>query len=88
MQTPKVKGSFTPEEDNIILQHIKEYGKSTKSFKDLTKNLGRGTHTSVKLRYNKLVSDNNFDINAKPKKWEFDEDTSLINHIFNGKQIK
>ena len=88
LQTPKVKGPYTPAEDNIIIQHIEEYGKSTKSFKDLTKDLGRGSHTSVKLRYSKLVSDNNFETNAKRRKWEFDENTSLIDHIFTGKQIK
>ena len=88
LQTPKVKGSFTPEEDEFILRHVKENGRTHKSFKDLTKELGRGSYLSVEGRFNKLVSTNEFEINAKRKAWELDEDMSLIDHIFNIKEIK
>ena len=87
LQTPKVKGAFTPEEDEIIIRHVEEYGRSQKSFTGLTKDLGRVSRHSVELRYKKLLSKNEFEINANPRKWEFEDDTTLINHIFNAKEI-
>merc|ERR1712223_2229354 len=39
-QTPKVKGPFSPEEDKKILEHIKIHGRSDKSFKNITNELG------------------------------------------------
>ena len=88
LKTPKVKGSFTPGEDEMILRHVKENGTTQKSFRDLAKELGRGSFTSVKYRYNKLVSSNELEINANPKAWVLDEDKSLIDHIINIIEIK
>ena len=87
-QTPKVKGPFSPEEDEIILSHVEEHGRSIKSFKDLAKFLGRGSAGSVEIRYKKLISKNDYEVNAKPKSWDFDEDKVLISHAFNLKDIK
>ena len=55
LQTPRVKGPFTPEEDEIILRYVKEHGTIRKSFRDLAKELGRGSASSVQSRYNKIV---------------------------------
>merc|ERR1719414_2248914 len=73
-QTPKVKGSFSKEEDEKILDYIKVHGKSDKSFKEITNELGRGSFSSVKSRHAKLVSKNEFETNAISKQWELDED--------------
>ena len=87
-QTPKVKGTFSQEEDKKILDYIKVHGKSDKSFKDITNELGRGSFGSVKLRHDKLVSKNEFEINTIRKNWELDEDQKLIDHIIKLKDIK
>merc|ERR1712012_1062665 len=88
LNTPKVKGSFSPKEDEIILRHVKENGITKKSFRDLAKELGRGSPESVESRHKRLIASNEFEINAKLKTWELDEDKSLIDHIFNIKEIK
>ena len=88
LQTPKVKGSYSPEEDEMILTHVKENGKTQESFRDLTKELGRGSVSSVQHRHKKLIASNEFEINAKRKAWELDEDKSLIDRVFNIKVIK
>ena len=88
LQTPKVKGSFTPQEDEIILNHVKANGSTKKSFTDLAKELGRGSFSSVKSRHYRLVLSNEFEVNAKRKAWELDEDKLLIDHVFNIKEIK
>jgi len=88
LQTPKVKGSYSPEEDEIIIRHINENGTTKKSFRDLAKELGRGSAISVRSRYNKIISLNEFEVNTKRKAWELDEDKLLIDHIFNIKEIK
>ena len=88
LKTPKVKGSFTPEEDEIIIRHVNENGTTQKSFRDLAKELGRGSASSVQSRYNKIVSLNEFEVNTKRKAWELDEDKSLMDHVFNIKEIK
>ena len=88
LNTPKVKGSFTTKEDEIILRHVNENGSTNKSFRDLAKELGRGSPESVEIRHKKLIASNEFEINTKPKTWELDEDKSLIDHVFNIKEIK
>merc|ERR1719367_313693 len=87
-QTPKVKGSFSPEEDEKILEYIKVHGRSTKSFENITNELGRGSLSSVKKRHDKLASKNEFETNAIRKTWELDEDQKLIGHIIQLKNIK
>ena len=82
-----VKGSFTSEEDEIILRHVEEHGKSKKSFKDLTEELSRGSPESVEVRHRKLISANEYEVNTKQKAWTLDEDKSLIYHIFKVKEI-
>ena len=88
LTTPKVKGSYTPDEDEIILKHVKENGNNIKSFRDLAKELGRGSPTSVVDRHKRLIASNEFETNAKRKAWELDEDMSLMNHVFSIKEIK
>jgi len=88
LNTPKIKGSFTPKEDEIILRHVNENGTTQKSYRDLAKELGRGSPESVENRHKKLIASNEFEINTKRKAWELDEDKSLIDHIFNIKEIK
>ena len=88
MNNPKVKGSFTPHEDEMIIRHVNENGTTQKSFRDLAKELGRGSPASVKNRHKKLVSSNEFEVNAKYQAWELDEDKLLIDHVFNIKEIK
>ena len=58
------------------------------SFRDLTKELGRGSVTSVQSRHKRLIASNEFEINAKRKAWELDEDKSLIDHVLSIKEIK
>jgi len=87
-QTTKVKGPFSQEEDEKILNYIKVHGKSNKSFQDITNELGRGSPSSVQKRHDKLVSENEFEINAIRKNWELDEDQKLIDHIIKLKNIK
>merc|ERR1711994_201777 len=87
-QTPKVKGPFSKEEDEKILDYINVHGKSNKSFKDITNELGRGSFGSVKLRHDRLVSKNEFETNAISKQWELDEDKKLIDRVIKLKDIK
>ena len=81
-QIPKVKGPFSQEEDEKILHYIKLHGRSQKSFKDITNELGRGSSTSVQSRHDRLVSQNEFEINSIRKNWELDEDQKLIGARF------
>ena len=87
-KTPKVKGQFSPEEDKKILDYIKIHGRSDKSFKNITNELGRGSKSSVKVRHDKLVSKNEFETNTIRKNWELNEDQKLIDHIIKVKDIK
>merc|ERR1712223_1145081 len=87
-QTPKVKGPFSQEEDEKILEYIKVHGRSERSFKDITNELGRGSLRSVKIRHDKLVSTNEFETKAIQKNWELDADQKLIDHIIKLKNIK
>merc|ERR1712156_624555 len=87
-KTPKVKGPFSQEEDEKILDYIKVHGRSDKSFRDITNELGRGSLSSVKGRHDKLVSKNEFETNAISKNWELDEDQKLIDYIIKLKNIK
>merc|ERR1719367_1942315 len=87
-QTPKVKGSFSPEEDEKILDYIKVHGRSDKSFQTITNELGRGSKSSVQRRHDKLVSKNEFETNATRKNWELDEDQKVIDYIIKLKDIK
>jgi len=87
-QSPKVKGPFSQEEDEKILDYIKVHGRSQKSFKDITNELGRGSPSSVRLRHARLVSKNEFEINTIRKNWELEEDQKLIDHIIKSKDIK
>ena len=87
-QTPKVKGPFSSEEDEKILDYIKVHGKSQKSFQNITNELGRGSIASVQRRHDRLISENEFEINAIRKSWELDEDQKLIDHIIKLKNIK
>ena len=87
LRTPIVKGAFSSEEDEIILRHVEANGKNNESFKDLAKDLCRCSPGSIRIRHTRLTSTNHFEINAKRKLWELDEDKSLINHIFNIKGI-
>ena len=87
-QTPKVKGPFSQEEDEKILDYIKVHGRSERSFKDITNKLGRGSFSSVKSRHDRLLSKNEFETKAIQKNWELDEDQKLIDHIIKSKDIK
>jgi len=87
-KTPKVKGPFSPEEDEKILDFIDVHGRSQKSFQTITNELGRGSPSSVQTRHNRLVSKNEFETNAILKNWELDEDQKLIDHIIQLKNMK
>jgi len=87
-KTPKVKGLFSKEEDEKILDYIKVHGKNMKSFENITNELGRGSLRSVKIRHDKLVSTNEFETKAIQKNWELDEDQKLIDHIIKLKNVK
>jgi len=88
LHTPKVKGPFSSEEDEIILRHVEANGKHDKSFKDLAKDLGRVSPASIRIRHKKLISTNHFEITAKQKEWELDDDKKLIKHVLNIRNIK
>ena len=87
-QTPKIKGRFSPQEDEMILKFIEKNGKTQKSFTDLAKNLGRASGTSVQRRHDRLISSNKFDTNAKRKTWDFNDDKSLIDLVLKMKKFK
>ena len=87
-QTPNVKGPFSQEEDEKILDYIKVHGRSDKSFKNITNELGRGSRSSVRNRHDRLVSKNEFETNATRKNWELDEDYIIIFYIFQLKNVK
>ena len=87
-QTPKIKGRFSPEEDEMILKFIEKNGKTQKSFKDLAKNLGRGSGVSVQRRHDRLISSNKFETRAKRKTWDFNDDKSLIDLVLKMKKFK
>ena len=59
-----------------------------KSFRNITKELGRGSLSSVISRHDKLISKNEFEINAIQRYWGLDEDQKLIDHIIKLKDIK
>merc|ERR1712223_974171 len=77
-----------PEEDKKILEYIKVHGRSDKSFQTITYELGRGSPSSVQTRHDRLVSENEFEINTIRKYWELDEDQKLIDYIIKLKNIK
>merc|ERR1712150_337183 len=66
-----------------ILSFVEKNGKDWNSIKDLTKQLGRGSWTSVLERHEKLVSNNV----RNSKKWELFEEEELMKAIFNIKEI-
>merc|ERR1712150_305095 len=56
--TPSATGKFSEKEDEMILSFVEKNGKDLNSIKDLTKQLGRGSPSSVLQRYKYLVSNN------------------------------
>ena len=78
-----VKGPFSQEEDQLMLQHIDENGQSETSLKELARILKRGSWKSVKSRLALLKSTNEYDKKKSSQfsKWTLEEDRMLIKYI-------
>ena len=81
-----VTGSFSPEEDKKIIEHVNIHGEDKESFEDIAKILGRRIK-SVRERCLRLLSENEYETNSDIKEWDFAEDEILINYIFKLKEI-
>ena len=80
---PTVTGRFSEKEDELILSFVEKNGKDRNSIKDLTKQLGRVSPSSVLQRYKYLVSNN-----VRNKKiWELFEEEEMMKTVFNTKEI-
>ena len=73
-----VTGTFTEEEDRMILSEVEKYGDNLKTFKNLREKLNRRGSNNIRARFEWLQN--------KPSKqtgpWSFSEDQMLIEHIF------
>ena len=85
---PEVSGKFSDEEDRIIVSYIEQFGRNKESFTRITSILGRGSPIAVERRYNKLVSENEYEAHLKVKGWFLAEDEYLIKSIFELKSFK
>ena len=73
-----VTGTFTEEEDRMILSEVEMYGDNLKTFKNICEKLNRRFSNNIRNRFEWLQN--------KPSKptgpWSFDEDQILIENIF------
>ena len=73
-----VTGTFTEEEDRMILSEVEMYGDNLKTFKNLREKLNRRFSNDIRNRFEWLQN--------KPSKqtgpWSFNEDQTLIENIF------
>ena len=77
---------YTPEEDQRLLEHAKVHGRTERSYKDIATVLERSVQ-SVKDRFYKLISDNDFDANTDPRHWDYEDDEELVNYLFKVRKI-
>ena len=77
-----VKGRFSPEEDQIMLQHIAEYGQGENSLKHVAQILNRKSWKSIESRINLLKSTNEYDKGSKVKgEWTLEEERKMIQNV-------
>ena len=75
---PSVRGSFTPEEDNIILDNVEKYGQGYNTWGKTAKQLNRGVPESIRKRHDYLTSNQE---KTKWKKWSLLDDKKLLEVI-------
>ena len=73
-----VKGRYTKEEDQIILNDVKIHGNNIQTFKTICAKLNRLAYTNIMKRFDILQNKPA----KKPGRWEIDEDQLLMEHIF------
>ena len=73
-----VKGKYTKEDDEIILNYVKIHGNSFPTFKKLRAKLNRANASDIKRRFEYLQTKPS----KRPGPWEIEEDTMLIKHFF------
>ena len=78
---------YSPEEDLKLLEHVKFYGKTANSLRDIANILDR-TYNSVASRCRKLLSNNRFDAHTNRKVWGNEEDNRLVEYIFNLMEVE
>ena len=77
-----VKGRFSPEEDQIILQHIAKNGQGRNSLKELADILNRRSCKSLAFRISLLKSTNEYDKGSQVKgEWTLEEDRNMVQHV-------
>ena len=78
--------SFSPEEDQKLLEHVSVHGKGHNSLAEIAIILNRSI-ASVKSRCFKLLS-NKYEASTGRKRWSYEEDEKLVEFVFKQKQIK
>ena len=73
-----VKGKYTKEDDEIILNYVKIHGNSFPTFKKLRAKLNRANASDIKRRFEYLQTKPS----KRPVPWDIEEDTILIKHFF------
>ena len=84
-----VKGRFSKQEDEYILDYIAENGEHEITLKKLASDLNRGSWKSIRSRLILLRTDNEYDRQADfYKSWTAEDDRKLIQCVLSLKQIK
>ena len=76
---PWNKGRFTPEEDALILEKVKENGAQPSTWKELSVLLNKSRPDWIRNRYEKLQ------FSSTRKVWSKSENEILLRHLFEGK---
>merc|ERR1712218_84429 len=79
-----VKGIFSIEEDNIIIETVQKYGNNEETWKKLCTELKRPTKNTIKRRYELCLTRDNL----KRGRWSIEEDKLLIDCIFTNSSLK
>ena len=81
-----VKGRFSIEEDNIMIETVQKYGKSKKTWKKLRVELNRSSAKFIKLRYERKLTSNI--VKGPYHNWSIEEDKILIDCLFKNSSLK
>ena len=76
-----VKGKFSPDEDKIILKHVEQHGKDSKSLRKLAEILNRRSTGSIWDRHKRLISENEYATSNVRSAWKLEEEETLIRYI-------
>ena len=81
-----VKGRFSIEEDNIMIETVQKYGKSKKTWKKLRVELNRSSAKFIKLRYERKLTSNI--VKGPYHNWSIEEDKILLDCLFENSSMK